>query len=325
MRPVPQAPLRPLDPGRLPRLRQHLRVGRTSASRRRRKKAFDEPRTPSAGKNERPRRSRFRRSARSSSARSPARAAAVAFPTPKPTSRSRPKALGGPEIKVDAGPGPAQALFDWMRSPDNPFFARSFVNRVWGHYFGVGIVDPVDDFSLANPPSNRQAARRPGQGLHRAANSTSAGWSAPILLSRTYQLSSDANATNRLDRNNYSHSYVRPMMAEVVVDVLNDAPGRQGELRHRGAGRVPGHRDRRQPACQNRTVNYAFRIFGRPPRTTACDCERAMEPALPQKLFLMTDPTRCGQAGRAGQPAQAVARRPQGRQRGRWTNCSWPR
>src|SRR5206468_1883607 len=83
--------------------------------------------------------------------------------------------------------------------------------------------------------------------------------------------------TNKLDKNNYSHAYVRPMMAEVVVDVLNagigvtenfgnDAPTgcRAIEV---GASRV-----------NNQTVNYAFRIFGRPPRTTACDCERAADP-----------------------------------------------
>src|SRR5262249_35994207 len=58
-----------------------------------------------------------------------------------------PKALGGPEIKFEAGKDPREALFAWMRAPENPFFARSFVNRVWGHYFGVGIVHPVDDFS----------------------------------------------------------------------------------------------------------------------------------------------------------------------------------
>ncbi len=65
-----------------------------------------------------------------------------------------PKALGGPEIAIEKGKDPRQALFDWMDAADNPFFARAFANRVWGHYFGVGVVDPVDNFSLANPPSN---------------------------------------------------------------------------------------------------------------------------------------------------------------------------
>src|SRR5260370_25218931 len=69
-----------------------------------------------------------------------------ALPHPESNAPLAPKALGGPEVK---GKDPREELFTWMRSPDNPFFARSFVNRIWGHYFGRGIVDPVDDFSLA--------------------------------------------------------------------------------------------------------------------------------------------------------------------------------
>jgi hypothetical protein len=199
-----------------------------------------------------------------------------------------PKALGGPEIKVDKGADARVALFDWMRSPDNPYFARSFVNRVWSHYFGAGLVDPVDNFSLANPPSNGKlldALAREFVEHHydiRHLEQT-------ILNARTYQLSSRINETNRLDRRNYAHSYVRPLMAEVVVDVLNTALGvtetfkaeapAEARAIEIGASRV-----------QNPTVAYCFRIFGRSPRTQACDCERSLEPALPQRLFLMTDP-----------------------------------
>ena len=81
-------------------------------------------------------------------------------------------------------------LFEWMRSPDNAFFARSFVNRVWGHYFGVGIVEPVDDFSLANPPANPKLLDALAKDFieHkfdiRQIERT-------ILLSRTYQLDLD--------------------------------------------------------------------------------------------------------------------------------------
>jgi Protein of unknown function (DUF1549)/Protein of unknown function (DUF1553) len=199
-----------------------------------------------------------------------------------------PKALGGPEIKLIPGQDPRVALFDWMRAPENPFFARGFVNRVWGHYFGVGIVSPVDDFSLANPPSNDRLldtlARDFVQNkfdirrLERL-----------ILQSRTYQLTAVPNATNRLDRTNYSHSYIRPMLAEVVVDVLNTALGTKETF---GPEAPAGCRAIEIGASrlQNQSVAYAFRIFGRPPRTSSCDCQRAMEPGLPQKLFLMADP-----------------------------------
>ncbi len=199
-----------------------------------------------------------------------------------------PRALGGPEIPADAGKDLRVGLFDWLRTPDNPYFARSFANRVWGHYFGQGIVHPVDDFSLANPPSNEKL-------LDALAQSFAAGkydiraLERTILLSRTYQLSSVTNATNRFDRVNYAHSYVRPLMAEVVVDALNAALG----VKETFGPEVPaGCRaiEVGSSRVQNGTVAYVFRIFGRPPRTTACDCERAMGPGLPQKLFLMADP-----------------------------------
>ncbi|HWG43976.1 MAG TPA: DUF1549 and DUF1553 domain-containing protein [Gemmataceae bacterium] len=199
------------------------------------------------------------------------------------------KALGGPVIAYENGKDPRATLFDWMHAPENPFFARSLVNRVWGHYFGTGIVHPVDDFSLANPPSNAKLLDALAKDFLTGKYNLRA-LERKILLSRTYQLASAPNETNRLDRTNYSHSYVRPMMAEVMVDVLNAALGATENF---GAELPAGSRAIEVGASrlQNGSLNYAFRIFGRPPRTTACDCERAMEPGLPQKLYLMADPS----------------------------------
>ncbi|MCI0703872.1 MAG: DUF1553 domain-containing protein, partial [Planctomycetia bacterium] len=111
------------------------------------------------------------------------------------------------------------------------------------------------------------------------------------LMSRTYQLSFVPNETNRFDKNNFSHAYIRPMMAEQVVDVLNTALG--VEERFVGQDAAPAGTKMVEIGSSrlNSSVAYALRIFGRPPRTTACDCERAMEPALPQILFRMTDAT----------------------------------
>jgi hypothetical protein len=209
------------------------------------------------------------------------------------------KALGGPEIEAQPGEDPRVALFEWLRSPVNPFFARSFANRVWGHYFGVGIVHPVDDFSLANPPSNEKLldllARMFVEGKYniRALEKS-------ILMSRTYQLSSTPNETNKLDRVNFAHSYVRPLMAEVVVDTLNAALG-VSEKWAPSEGAAGAHAiEVGASRVSNPNVNYVFRVFGRPPRTTACDCERAMDPALPQKLFLLADPNLQEKLDRAG-------------------------
>ncbi len=197
------------------------------------------------------------------------------------------KALGGPVLKLEKNKDLRQDLYNWLVQPDNPFFARSFVNRIWGHYYGIGIVHPVDDFSLANPPSNDKLLNALAKEfLDKKFDIRH--MERLILNSRTYQLSSKINETNRLDKNNFAHSYVRPMMAEAVLDVLNAALG----VTEKWSPDVkPGSRAIQVGASQiqNPSLAYAFRIFGRPPRTAACDCERAMEPALPQKLYLMTD------------------------------------
>jgi hypothetical protein len=202
------------------------------------------------------------------------------------------KAPGGPEITPAKGQDARELLFAWMKTPDNPFFARSFVNRVWGHYLGVGIVQPVDNFSLANPPSNPELldelARffvESGFDVRRLERE--------VLNSRTYQLSAATNTSNHLDRSNYSHAYVRPMMAEVVVDVVNAAIGVSEKV---GPEAPPGCRAIEVGSSRlgNPAVAYPFRIFGRPPRASTCDCERSMDAALPQKLYMMADATLVG-------------------------------
>jgi hypothetical protein len=205
-------------------------------------------------------------------------------PTPLP-----PKALGGPVIEARMDEDPRVALFEWLRSPRNPYFARSFVNRIWGHYLGVGLVDPVDNFSLANPPSN--AALLDALAADFVEHKFDIRhMERTILNSRVYQLSSTMNETNTLDRNNYAHSYVRPMMAEVVVDVLNSALGVVEDF---GADARPGSRAIEIGASRvtGSDLGYAFRLFGRPDRNLSCECERDLEPSLPQTLYLMTDPT----------------------------------
>lgn len=208
-------------------------------------------------------------------------------PNPATGKTPTPKALGGPEI---TGKGdPREKLAEWMTAPENPFFAKSFVNRVWGHYFGIGLINPVDDFSLANPPTNARLLDA------LAADFIKSGYDIrklekTILLSRTYQLDYATNATNKFDKNNFSHAYVRPLMAEQVIDVLNSALGVDETFAALDAAPV-GTKvvEVGSSRIANPNLAYALRIFGRPPRTTACDCERAAEPALPQTLFRMTD------------------------------------
>jgi len=197
------------------------------------------------------------------------------------------KALGGPTIKIEPKKDARVQLLDWLRAPENRYFSKSFVNRVWGHYMGVGLVDPVDNFSRANPPSNEELldalAREFGEHKYDLRHIERV-----ILTSHVYQLSSTANATNRFDRRNYSHAYVRPIMAEATLDVINAALGISDNLGKDvpvgchaieiGATRV-----------QDGNTAFAFRVFGRPVRASTCDCERSADPALPQTLYRMAD------------------------------------
>jgi hypothetical protein len=217
------------------------------------------------------------------------------------------KALGGPEFPAKVGEDARVKLAAWVTAPDNPLFARSFVNRVWAHYFGVGLVNPVDDFSLANPPTNSRLLSALAKEFVESGYDLRA-LERTILLSRTYQLSYVPNETNKFDKNNFSHALVRPLMAEQVVDVLNSALG--VEERFTGQEEAPLGTKMVEVGSSrlNGNVAYALRIFGRPPRTTACDCERAMEPALPQTLFRMTDAAVLAKFTDANGRVQALAK-----------------
>src|SRR5262249_20660867 len=131
---------------------------------------------------------------------------------PPPKRTVNPKILGDAEIGPDAPEDFRGVLMTWLRRPANPYFSRAFGNRVWAGYFNVGIIEPPDDLSLANPPSNAALLDYLTRGfvehgydmkwLHRE-----------IANSRTYQLSWKPNETNRLDARNFSHAMPRRLPA----------------------------------------------------------------------------------------------------------------
>jgi hypothetical protein len=185
------------------------------------------------------------------------------------------------------GSDPRERLFDWLVTPDNPYFARSFVNRVWAVYFGVGLVDPVDDLSVANPPSNPRLLDALGADFA-AHGHDILRFERMLLNSRAYQRASEPVAGNLEDERNFARSVPRPLMAEVLVDALDAALGVPGDF---GPDAPPGAR-----AIEIATNRVAmpdlartFRVLGRPGRTSACDCERPKAPALARTLLLMTD------------------------------------
>ena len=115
---------------------------------------------------------------------------------------------------MPTGIDPRETLANWMREPDNPFFARAMGNRMWGAHFGKGLVEPVDDMRASNPPVN--AALLDALAAHFVKlKFDQKALIRTILSSRLYQLSSEPNATNAVDTRNFSRSYRRRLSAEV--------------------------------------------------------------------------------------------------------------
>ena len=111
------------------------------------------------------------------------------------------------------------ALAEWMTSPENPYFSKAIVNRIWSYFFGRGIVDPVDDFRSNNLPTHPQLLNRLAQYFIRT------GYDLRSLIrliveSRTYQLSGSANETNQHDQRNYSRALPRPLETELLLKAI---------------------------------------------------------------------------------------------------------
>ncbi len=196
-----------------------------------------------------------------------------------------PMALGGVELKQEGDY--REALYQWMVDKENPYFARAFVNRVWAHYMGVGIVEPVDSFAAGNPPSNEPLLAALAESFLKSGFNIRE-LEKEILRSKVYQLSSIPNESNSGDTRNYARKYARRMMAENVVDVVNTALGMRDEF-ERDAPKGSMAIEVAASSVKDGDLSYVFRLFGRPERTTVCDCERSSDPTLPQSLYLMTD------------------------------------
>ncbi|MEW6304657.1 MAG: DUF1549 domain-containing protein [Verrucomicrobiota bacterium] len=201
-----------------------------------------------------------------------------------------PKILGGEEVMLQQYSDPRQPLMDWMRSRDNPYFARAFVNRVWANYFGRGIVEPADDMNLANPPVNKELMDYLAEGF--VDHGFDMKWlSREILNSDAYQRSWKPNDTNQLDEKNFSHMVLRRVPAEVALDAITMATSASSDL-SRFAADIPNRSIGPGVSIQGRRGNtsYALATFGKPARVANCDCERTADPTLLQTLFTRNDP-----------------------------------
>ena len=170
-------------------------------------------------------------------------------------------------------------LADWITSPTNTAFSGAMVNRLWKHFFSVGLVEPVDDLRASNPPTNPQAWDwlshefvASGYDLRQVMRL--------ILNSRTYQLSSGTVPGNASEHKFFSHYYARRLPAEVLQDALASATG----VPDRYDGHPVGLRAIQLP--EPNVGNYFLSLFGRSDRVTACACERSGDVTLPQLLHL---------------------------------------
>ncbi|MFM7539201.1 MAG: DUF1549 domain-containing protein [Planctomycetota bacterium] len=191
----------------------------------------------------------------------------------------QPRPLDRSEVKVAPGADPRVSLVEWMTNPANEHFAAAMSNRVWKHFMGVGLVEPVDDLRATNPPSN--------PGLFKALAGEFAGHGHDlrhlirvIVKSRAYQLTSATLPGNQAETRFYSHYHARRLPAEVLLDAICQATG----VPERFDGYPEGVRALQVP---DPGVNSAFlRMFGRSERVTACTCERSGEVTMPQLLHL---------------------------------------
>ncbi len=187
------------------------------------------------------------------------------------------------DVDVPADQDRRTVFAAWLTSPENPFFAKSVTNRIWGHLMGRGIVEPVDDFRDSNPPSNARLIDELSKQF--VSNGFSQKWAIrTICNSRTYQLSSRKNGFNKDDEIYSSHANTRLLSAEQLLDGICAVTSVPEQF----PGFPLGTR-----ACELAdppTDHYFLKVFGQPQREMACQCERSSESNLSQALQMINGP-----------------------------------
>jgi hypothetical protein len=217
------------------------------------------------------------------------------------------KPLDAEPVQVGGDQDPRQVLLDWMVDGKNPFFAKAVANRYWAHFFGRGIVDPLDDMRVTNPPSNPELLDALAAELVKNKFSLKS-LVRVICKSRTYQLSSTPNEFNKHDKQNYARYYPKRMSAEVLFDAVcqvTESPTPFGGLPQ------DKHAPKRAIMLPDESfASYFLDVFGRPQRISACECERVSEANLAQALHLLNSDEVQGKLSRANGRADLLAKDP---------------
>jgi hypothetical protein len=211
----------------------------------------------------------------------------------------KPKFLGGIEPDT-AGKDRRDLLAKWLTSTDNPYFATSVANRVWAHFFGKGIVEPVDDIRVSNPASNPELFKTLGDKLVEYKYDFKS-LVRDIANSHTYQRSTVRNESNAGDERNFAHGNVRRIPAEMMLDCISQVTSVSDKFQGLPIGA------RAVQIANGATSNYFLTTFGRAPRDTVCACEAKTEPTLSQALHMLNGSTVQGKIQAGGLPAKLVA------------------
>ena len=191
----------------------------------------------------------------------------------------QPKFLGGVTPDTNSKDR-REVLAKWITSTENPYFSKSIANRIWAHFTGVGIVNPVDDFRASNPPSNPELLDELAKRLIEYQFDTKR-LVRDICNSKTYQRSCTPNEQNQQDERNYSHANVRRIPSESMLDCISQVTETKEKFRGLPVGA------RAVQIADGATSNYFLRSFGRSQRTTVCADEATTDPSLSQALHLI--------------------------------------
>ncbi len=213
------------------------------------------------------------------------------FPYPAKLAASHPShpsppPIENPKSKIENPPATRrESLAAWMTSPDNRYFALSYVNRMWGYLLGVGLIDPLDDIRAGNPPSNPELLAWLTQEFVQSGFNVR-HLQRTIVQSRTYQLSLTTHKWNADDRTNYSHAMARRLPAEVLFDAVLRVTGSVPNF----PGVKAGTRAAQLPDSAIDVPSGFLASLGRPVRESACECERSGDLGLGSIMALLAGP-----------------------------------
>ncbi len=189
------------------------------------------------------------------------------------------------EVSLPADSSRRQQIAAWIASPNNPYFAKSYVNRLWSYLLGTGLIEPVDDIRAGNPPSNPELLDYLTKEFVDSEFNTR-HLIKTICNSRTYQLSIETNAFNADDTRHYSHAQARRLPAEVLYDAIHKVLGVQSQI----PGVAPGILAIQLPDSGVTVPNGFLTALGRPARESVCECERRSDLPLGPVMALATGP-----------------------------------